>query len=255
MFKIIGCIIFLPFTIFSQDIRTLQTDLDNVWSFGLRPLSFGKQFYIESQGSLYSTNLETDFAVLGNGFFVLLNKEDNKIYLTRNGSFKYDNNGFLVNNDGMYVLNLKSELFYNNFVFITKDDFNEFREKDFNGLNIKSITGMPLLERIYPFLIQYPRNINLAKIINEQYIISEENIILGHNRIIMGALESMSYHMIDLLNVALNYFSNNRNEYDEKIKFIISLNQYILKIEKYEYFDTEFVNEVKTIYNQLKELI
>ena len=123
MFKVIVYILFLPFTIFSQDIKTLQADLDNVWSFGLRPLSFGKQFYIESQGSLYNTSIETDFAIMGNGFFVLLNKEDSKIYLTRNGSFKYDNNGFLVNNAGMYVLNSKSEFFYGNFIFITGDDF------------------------------------------------------------------------------------------------------------------------------------
>jgi hypothetical protein len=247
--------IFLPFTIFSQDIRTLQTDLDNVWSFGLRPLSFGKQFYMESQGSLYLTNFETDFAIIGNGFFVLLDKDNNKMYLTRNGSFKYDNNGFLTNNDGMYVLNLKSELVYRNYVFITKDDFNEFRENDLDKLRIKSITDMPVLERIYPFLILYPKNNNFVEIINEQYIISEENIILEHNRIIMGALESMSYYMIDLLNIALDYFNNNMDEYGEKIKFITSLSQYILEIERHEYFDTEFVNEIKTIYNQLKELM
>jgi flagellar basal body rod protein FlgG len=103
---------------------------------------------------------------MGTGFFVLLDKKENKIYLTRNGSFKYDDNGFLVNQDGMYVLNLESELIYKNIVFIKRDDFNKFKEKDFDELSIRSITGDPVLERIYPFLILHPQNIDFVEIIS-----------------------------------------------------------------------------------------
>lgn len=56
-----------------------------------------------SQGILVETNNELDLAINGKGFFVVEDNLGNK-FLTRDGSFKINNDGFLVTSSGMYVL-------------------------------------------------------------------------------------------------------------------------------------------------------
>lgn len=51
------------------------------------------------QGVVESTNNQLDLAIDGNGFFVL-QKPDNSFAYTRDGSFKLNKNGVLVNNQG-----------------------------------------------------------------------------------------------------------------------------------------------------------
>lgn len=55
------------------------------------------------QGAIYSTNRTLDFALNGSGFFTLTNA-DGDAMLTRNGSFRIDNEGFLVNETGSFVM-------------------------------------------------------------------------------------------------------------------------------------------------------
>lgn len=55
------------------------------------------------QGSLQATNVKTDIAVQGEGFFRALNVDGSLLY-TRDGSFKIDSNGQLVTNQGYKVL-------------------------------------------------------------------------------------------------------------------------------------------------------
>jgi flagellar basal-body rod protein FlgF len=58
--------------------------------------------YLE-QGAIRETGNKLDFAIEGKGFFVVEN-EDGKRFLTRDGSFKVDRNGFLRTSSGYYVL-------------------------------------------------------------------------------------------------------------------------------------------------------
>ncbi len=51
------------------------------------------------QGVVESTNNQLDMAINGNGFFVV-QKPDNSLAYTRDGSFKLNKNGVLVNNQG-----------------------------------------------------------------------------------------------------------------------------------------------------------
>ncbi|EAJ5681454.1 flagellar hook protein FlgE [Campylobacter lari] len=57
---------------------------------------------IFEQGPLVSTDNEFDVAIAGKGFFGVSN--GNGVYYTRNGAFKPDANGFLVDSNGNYVL-------------------------------------------------------------------------------------------------------------------------------------------------------
>ena len=54
-----------------------------------------------TQGGLQVTNVPTDIAIQGDGFFVV-DKGGQKFY-TRNGAFSLDNDGNLVTGDGSYV--------------------------------------------------------------------------------------------------------------------------------------------------------
>lgn len=55
-----------------------------------------------SSGSLVQTNKETDFAIVGDGFFKV--EKDGKYMYTRSGAFNYDAEGYLVTLDGGFVM-------------------------------------------------------------------------------------------------------------------------------------------------------
>lgn len=65
---------------------------------GVRPVAVQKLF---SQGDYQQTENQLDLAIEGDGFFKLL-QGDQEVY-TRNGSFKLDNNGVIVDSHG-YIL-------------------------------------------------------------------------------------------------------------------------------------------------------
>ncbi len=56
-----------------------------------------------SQGSFSSTSSETDLAIEGDGFFMVRADDSEEIYYTRNGSFDFDSDGYLVNAEGYRV--------------------------------------------------------------------------------------------------------------------------------------------------------
>lgn len=56
-----------------------------------------------TQGTPQYTGQPLDMAIQGNGFFVVQDINENK-FLTRDGSFKFDNEGYLVNQQGYRVL-------------------------------------------------------------------------------------------------------------------------------------------------------
>lgn len=59
-----------------------------------------------SQGSLQSTGSSTDLGVSGEGYFHVKNPVDGTQYATRDGSFRFDDKGFLVTAQGFRVQGL-----------------------------------------------------------------------------------------------------------------------------------------------------
>ena len=80
---------------------------------GVRPIATAKRF---TNGSFERTELDLDFAIEGNGFFVIEHGNENlgieeNVY-TRDGSFKLsvqDDGNYLVTSDGYYVLDSEGE--------------------------------------------------------------------------------------------------------------------------------------------------
>lgn len=63
---------------------------------GTRPTAVAKMF---TQGNFKQTGNNLDIAIAGQGFFQI-EKPDGEVAYTRNGSFKLDQNGMVVNSDG-----------------------------------------------------------------------------------------------------------------------------------------------------------
>lgn len=57
-----------------------------------------------SSGTLQTTNVSTDFAIDGKGFFTVAKSDGTGQFYTRDGHFNIDNNGMLVDESGNYVL-------------------------------------------------------------------------------------------------------------------------------------------------------
>lgn len=77
------------------------------------------------QGELEMTGGQFDFALSGEGFFVV--EEDNQSYLTRNGRFQLDNNGFLRDERGAHVMGEAGRIYIPEFFHAMQDGQMESR--------------------------------------------------------------------------------------------------------------------------------
>jgi flagellar hook protein FlgE len=69
-----------------------------------RGVGMSKVDQIFSQGTFESTESNLDVAIEGSGFFILKEPGDETAYYSRAGSFRFDQNGYLVNPEGLRVL-------------------------------------------------------------------------------------------------------------------------------------------------------
>ncbi len=67
---------------------------------GVRPTAINRIF---SEGSLKETNNNLDMAIIGSGFFKLELPDGTEVY-TKNGAYKVDENGAMVNSDGYKLI-------------------------------------------------------------------------------------------------------------------------------------------------------
>ena len=141
-------IIVVPIKIYSFDYY--KNLLDNLFSY--YSIGYRDNQNINKQGSIVYTGKESDFSIIGNGFFKVLDKETNRTYFTRNGNFilkdnkLYTVNGFsVVSNNGMptsFCINSES---------ISSDDNIFFSSSEINlDVNSKIIKGTLELSNVYP---------------------------------------------------------------------------------------------------------
>lgn len=94
-------------TMFSQTVKIATVPTENLG--GQNPLQIGlgtsinSTTRIHSQGSVQTTNQNTDVAINGDGFFMVSDDGGLTRYLTRDGAFKLDAAGNFVNNAGFVV--------------------------------------------------------------------------------------------------------------------------------------------------------
>lgn len=101
-----------------------------------------------SQGNLIETNNKFDFAIEGEGYFRLVDKEGNFLY-TRNGSFILDSNNNLVDNNGNKLeLYLNTTDFDVNNIDITEDGQIIHNNEIIGNLKIYNFVSDDLLQPI-----------------------------------------------------------------------------------------------------------
>jgi flagellar hook protein FlgE len=90
--------------------RTIFSDLLSSTVFGSggasqvgRGVGMSKVDSIFSQGTFESTETDTDLAIEGDGFFMLKEIGNNTSFYSRAGAFRFDEDGFLVNPEGLRV--------------------------------------------------------------------------------------------------------------------------------------------------------
>lgn len=94
-------------TMFSQTVKIATVPTENLG--GQNPLQIGlgtsinSTTRIHSQGSVQTTDKNTDIAINGDGFFMVSDDGGLTRYLTRSGDFKLDAAGNFVNNAGFVV--------------------------------------------------------------------------------------------------------------------------------------------------------
>lgn len=93
----------------------------------LGTLSFGVRIddtiTSHKQGTLISTENNTDFAIVGNGFFQVVDDNNNTFY-TRDGSFKVNSQGYLVTNSGHYVTGINNQTGNTERIYVGSDLIN-----------------------------------------------------------------------------------------------------------------------------------
>jgi flagellar hook protein FlgE len=83
----------------SQNLGSNSAGTEQVGT-GVLTSSITNQF---TQGSITSTGVQTNMAVNGNGFFLVKDPSSGQEYVTRDGDFSVDTNGYLVTSTGMRV--------------------------------------------------------------------------------------------------------------------------------------------------------
>lgn len=90
----------------SQTLGTTAAGATQIGT-GVQTASITNNF---SNGSLANTGIQSNLAISGPGFFVVKDSVSGSSYVTQDGSFTVDNNGFLVTSNGLRVQGAAGDL-------------------------------------------------------------------------------------------------------------------------------------------------
>ena len=85
-----------------NDLLINKTDEGNNVGNMINQVNIADTYTIYTQGSTVQTGFTTDYSIFGDGFFKI--DKDGEYVYTRDGSFKIDAQGYLVTDDGYYVM-------------------------------------------------------------------------------------------------------------------------------------------------------
>jgi len=166
------------------------------------PLNLGTQvdhLTIDFQmGSLEGTERPTDFALVGDGFFVVQTPQGERY--TKTGHFYLDNEGYLIDGDGHYLLGANGPIYVGGLDFRVDTFGNVFTENGFSD----SIR-----------VVSFEDNTTLRRQGDNLYFATEDPMAAPNDyRIAQGFLESSNVdigrEMVDMLTMYRTYETNQR---------------------------------------------
>jgi len=133
-------------------------------------------------GSLIETGNKLDFALISEDKFFMARKKDGTEYLTRDGNFRQNENGILINNEGDYILSAGKDLITLEDIAelgVWESEFKKLKNIGDNGYEIPSDLGNPIdnPELVYTNGYLEGSNINgvaeMTKLINAQRLFDQ----------------------------------------------------------------------------------
>jgi len=167
------------------------------------------------QGPQQNTTNPLDFAIDGNGFF-LLKDEQGREFLTRSGDFKLDEEGYIISSNGKYVqtssgpLNLVNEM--QSLGLQSDGRFSEIKVNQHGEIFVNNITLGTLR------IVDVENEVNLEKISSSDFILSGNNDYFDVDNlrvnIRQGWLENSNVNvieeMVELIKIQRNYEANSK---------------------------------------------
>jgi len=169
---------------------------------------------IFTQGAIRETGNNLDLALEGSGFFTILRKGKEEMY-TRNGTFTLDHNGFLVTEEGNYVLGEKGRIQIKGEPVVREDGVVLERLED----------GYRLVDRLK--LVDFKNKIGLIKRGDSLYSptsLSGNAEITKDVKVKQGFLEASNVNvvneMVQMIEVSRHYEANQRTirSFDEILR-------------------------------------
>lgn len=226
---------------FGGDIVSLEKDVMNYSKEGYRLQSLGDNYYITAQGSIKEIDYKYAFCICGKGFFVVQNQKK-EIFLTRNGFFKINKDGLLINQDGYLVLGVNSDIQKKKYEYISSDMIADKNQMKPTGL--KRVDSNSQKDIDY-FLIMEPKVITSF---HEDYVSAKETIKIK-TYIRQYAREAYPVSFEQLLDLAIEIFKNTKNDVSlEKKKKIF----YLLEYQKEIIFNEFFFNDEDKLRLEMK---
>ena len=187
----------------SDSFNELYLDLVNYWRLDRHSVFIDD---LSSLGIPYSTGNRLNFFILDFGFFLLYDEINSDYYLTRNGNFSQDYRGFLINEDGYYILSINNQC-------INVDDIN-FDAADFSDI----------------FLLVIP-DVGANTYRTDKYIITSDYRCVTGIRILNNLLEAMPFSLDSLLDKAMLEVDTNRDFEDKEALIEILYQRYFELID------------------------
>ncbi len=149
-----------------------------------------------SQGSIQRTSRDFDIAIDGTGFIPVTSPTGEVTY-TREGSFKVNQDGYLITNDGYLVGDgIQVPVNYDNFAISSEGDVEVFSN---DGTERELLGTIPLVN------FQNPEG--LKKSDNNKYFLTAESgepvLIKNHNRFKQGSIEVTNIDILTEVNSIL----------------------------------------------------
>lgn len=160
-----------------------------------------------TQGPQQETGLATDLMLAGENIFFTLapssSYDDGQLRFTRDGNFKLDANGNLVNSSGYYVLSTDGEpiTIPENAKFTVDNqgriivEYNDGNKEEIGALDIKQINNPQVLERIGENQFRIPEEFRADQfnVINGDFNLADDTT--GLYRVVQGSLEGSNIDM------------------------------------------------------------
>jgi len=148
---------------------------------------------IFSQGTFESTESPLDVAIEGEGFFLLKEEGDETTYFSRAGAFRFNQDGYLVNPEGLHVLGAgfntdgtitpgpPTDIQLSNFGLVAGDPTSEITFTTNLDSSTELVAPLPAFDYADPTTFDYSNSIQVFDTLGQPHILTTYYVKTGTN--------------------------------------------------------------------------